>query len=136
MENETSGINSIIVIPRNERRARYIINNGAVHSASYTNIKDLIQELVSKSTFSKVIDFIRRYRTFFVSVDDDFAEELDFDFEEERKSIKNQTRKEFLKPEIAKRKYDSETVKKSSLEDKKNSLYKQTKEMGIFQNRK
>lgn len=122
-ENVENGITSIIVIPRNERVARYVVNNGAVHASTYDNIKGMIKELVSKENYIKVLDLVSRFRTFSIFVEEGIVSELEFDFDAERAIIKQETIQEMMTPKAIERKLQQERNTEGPVSEKAESLF-------------
>lgn len=92
------GIISVIVIPYNEKWARYIINDGETRAKPYDEILDLLKDLVPRKKFKIVLDFVHRFRTFAVLVEEERIEELHFDFDKELKALRKETLQEIINP--------------------------------------
>lgn len=118
-----NGITSIIVIPRNERVARYIINNGAMHASTYDSIKDMIRELVSKENYIKVLDLVSRFRTFSVFVEEGIVSELEFDFDGERAQIRKEVVEGMMNPKFIERELKKSKKSEQTVSEKAESLF-------------
>lgn len=113
-------IETIIVLPRNQRYYRYIINDGEVHAKKYKDIREFLIEL-APSLIYKIITKLDTFAYFMIDVIDQKLYDLEPDIgaiiEDKKQTFRN------LKP--------NKIVKEMKLEKNKGDLLDKTKPFDV-----
>lgn len=89
---EDTSIDIITIIPKNQFKFKYIINDGSVHSIRKEKLFDFLKDFILQKDFFKVIDFIQRFRAFVILVEEKQVIELkkEDDSEYYKEDLKNE----------------------------------------------
>lgn len=88
MSDKDGGISiaTVIVLPRNARYCKYIINEGVTHSMKYYEMEKMLTELVPSQS-NQIRELLGTFQNFMVIVPSQEVHVFRFDFEGERKKL-------------------------------------------------